>query len=58
MAMHGGQSYSLAFTISIRKDIRDFYYQCNIDRMNLYNESLEVLEAKNHIDCRKRQHMT
>jgi len=56
--MHGGQSYSLAFTISIRKDIRDFYYQCNIDRMNLYNESLEVLEAKNHIDCRKRQHMT
>lgn len=49
MSMHGGQSYSLAFTISIRQDIRDFYYQCNIDSMNLYNESIEVLEAKNHL---------
>lgn len=50
MSMHGGQSYSLAFTVSIRQDIRDFYYQCNIDTMNLYNESFDVLVAKNLFD--------
>lgn len=47
MTMHGGQSYSLAFTNSIRRDIRDFYYECNIDAMDLYNQSIEVLKAKN-----------
>ena len=45
MTMHGSQSYSLAFTVSIRQDIRDFYYQCNLDTMELYNQSLEVLIA-------------
>ncbi|WP_251551058.1 DUF3231 family protein [Neobacillus muris] len=43
MTQHGAQSYSLAFSVSIRKDIRDFYYQCNLDTMNLYNQSLELL---------------
>ncbi|WP_026565371.1 DUF3231 family protein [Bacillus sp. UNC41MFS5] len=46
MTMHGSQSYSLAFTVSIRQDLRDFYYQCNIDAMDLYNQSIEVLIAK------------
>ncbi|MFP3125882.1 DUF3231 family protein [Ectobacillus funiculus] len=50
MTMHGGQAYGLAFTVSIRQDIRDFYYQCNIDTMDLYNQSIEVLIAKNLLD--------
>lgn len=46
MSMYAAQSYSLAFTLSIRQDIRDFYYQCNINTMDLYNESLAILEKK------------
>lgn len=46
MTMHGAQAYSLAFSVSIREDIRNFYYQCNIDTMNLYNKSIEVLISK------------
>jgi len=46
MAIHGEHSYSLAFSNSIRKDIRDFYYQCNLDTMNLYNQTIELLLAK------------
>ncbi|MED3939365.1 DUF3231 family protein [Priestia megaterium] len=29
--------------VSARKDIRDHYYQCNIDAMDLYNKSIEIL---------------
>ncbi|WP_042460148.1 DUF3231 family protein [Neobacillus dielmonensis] len=50
MTQHGSQSYSLAFSVSIRKDMRDFYYQCNLDTMDLYNRSLELLIAKNYYD--------
>ena len=50
MTMHGSQSYSLAFTLSIRQDIRDFYYQCNLDTMDLYNQSITVLIAKKLLD--------
>ncbi|SHR50671.1 Protein of uncharacterised function (DUF3231) [Mycobacteroides abscessus subsp. abscessus] len=50
MSMHAAQSYSLAFTLSIRKNIRDFYYQCNITTMDLYNETLAVLINKNLLD--------
>ncbi|MCH1627643.1 DUF3231 family protein [Ferdinandcohnia quinoae] len=46
MTMHGAQAYGLAFSGSIRQDIRDFYYQCNIDTMDLYNKSIEVLISK------------
>ncbi|MBM7585402.1 rubrerythrin [Bacillus pakistanensis] len=46
LSMHGAQAYSLAFSCSIRQEIRDFYYQCNIDTMNLYNKSIEVLLSK------------
>ena len=35
MTMHGSSLYSLAFNSSARKDIRDFYYQCVNDAMNL-----------------------
>ncbi len=47
MTMHGAQGYTLAFSLSIRKDIRDFYYQCNLDTMNLYNKAIEVSLSKN-----------
>ena len=50
MTMHGGQAFSLAFNVSIRQDIRNFYYQCNIDTMDLYNKSIEVLISKNLYD--------
>lgn len=50
MSMHAAQSYSLAFTLSIRQDIRDFYYQCNINTMDLYNESLADLVKKNLLE--------
>lgn len=50
MTMYGGQAYSLAYTLSIREDIRDFYYQCNIDTMDLYKQSIEVLISKKLLD--------
>jgi rubrerythrin len=46
MSMHGMQAFSLAFSVSVRKDIRDFYYQCNLDAMNIYNKAIEVLTSK------------
>jgi hypothetical protein len=50
MTTYGGQSYSLSFSISIRQDMIDFYYQCNIDTMDLFKQSLEILRSKNLID--------
>ncbi|MGM0834678.1 MAG: DUF3231 family protein [Bacillota bacterium] len=46
MTMHGSSLYSLAFNSSVRKDVRDFYYQCVNDSMNLYNKSIDVLISK------------
>jgi hypothetical protein len=46
MSMHGSQLYSLAFNCSSRKDLRDFYYQCVNDSMNLYNMAIEVKISK------------
>jgi hypothetical protein len=46
MAMHGCSLYSLAFNTSSRKDLRDFYYQCMNDAMDLYNMSIDVLISK------------
>jgi len=43
MTMHGLAGYSISFSVSARKDIRDHYYQCNIDAMDLYNKSIEIL---------------
>ncbi|MEH7547877.1 DUF3231 family protein [Neobacillus vireti] len=47
MTMHGMQGYSLALSVSIRKDIRDFYNQCNSDAIDLFNKSMEVSLSKN-----------
>lgn len=42
MSMHGSQLYSLAFNSSSRKDLRNFYYQCVNDAMDLYNMTIDV----------------
>jgi len=46
MSTHGANEYSLAITASIREDIVDFYYQCNIDAMELYKKSKNLLISK------------
>ena len=46
MVTHGLSGFSIAFSTSIKKDIRKFYYQCNIEAMDLYDRSLELLMAK------------
>ncbi|MBE2973193.1 DUF3231 family protein [Priestia megaterium] len=46
MTMHGLAGYSISFSVSAREDIRDHYYQCNIDAMDLYNKSIEILISK------------
>ncbi|MGG0383340.1 DUF3231 family protein [Priestia filamentosa] len=46
MTLHGLAGYSMSFSVSARKDIRNHYYQCNIDTMDLYNESIEILLSK------------
>jgi hypothetical protein len=49
-AINGNSSYSLAFNNSVRKDIREFYYQCLTDSMNTYNQSIDMLLEKGWYD--------
>jgi len=37
---------SLAFSVSARRDIRDYYYQCNMEAMDLYNKIMDILISK------------
>jgi hypothetical protein len=46
MASHGLSGYSISFSVSVRRDIRDYYYQCNIDSMDVYNKSIDILLSK------------
>jgi len=46
MSTHGHNEHSLAFTTSIRQDIVDFYYQCNLDAMDIYKRSKDLLISK------------
>lgn len=49
--IHFGLSgYSLSLSVSVRKDIRDYYYQCNIEAMDVYNQIVDVLLAKGLYD--------
>jgi hypothetical protein len=50
MSVHGSQAYGLAFSVSIRKDVRDFYFQCNIDTMNTLNKAIDVLLSKGYLN--------
>ncbi|MDB5053573.1 MAG: hypothetical protein JWM44_1623 [Bacilli bacterium] len=43
---HGLPNYALALTTSTRSDICDYYVQCNIETMDLYNKTLNVLLSK------------
>ena len=45
--IHFGLSgFSLSFSVSARRDIRDYYYQCNIEAMDLYNQIIDILLSK------------
>jgi len=46
MSMHGSSLYSLSFNTSSRKDLREFYYRCVNDSMDVYNMSIEILISK------------
>lgn len=46
MSIHGITGYGIALTTSTRKDVRDYYVQCNNDAMELYNKSNDVLLSK------------
>ncbi|NER44407.1 DUF3231 family protein [Bacillus megaterium NBRC 15308 = ATCC 14581] len=46
MSTHGHNEMSLAFTTSIRKDIVEFYYQCNLDAMEIYKKAKDLLISK------------
>ena len=46
LARSGLLAYGLAFSVSVRKDIRDYYYQCNIETMDLYNKIIDLLLSK------------
>ena len=39
----GLSGYGLALSVSVRRDIRDYYYQCNLDAMEVYNKTVETL---------------
>lgn len=46
----GLSGYSLALSVSIRRDIRNYYYQCNIDAMEIYNQTVDILLSKGLYD--------
>lgn len=49
--IHVGLSgYSLSLSVSVRKDIRDYYYQCNLEAMDLYNRIIDLLLAKGNFE--------
>lgn len=47
MTIHGLSGYGISFSVSVRRDLRDYYHQCNLDAMEIYNRSLDLLLAKN-----------
>jgi hypothetical protein len=46
MSMFGITGYGLALTTAVRDDICDFYRQCNIESMNIFNKSMHMLLVK------------
>lgn len=46
MSMHGCSLYPMAFNSSSRKDVRDFYYRCLNEAMDLYNITVDILLSK------------
>jgi hypothetical protein len=46
MTHNGLTGYSLSFGNSIRQDMLDYYYQCNIDAMEVYKKCIGILLSK------------
>lgn len=46
MTTHGLSGYSIAYSTSVRSDIRKFYYQCNIEVMEIYEKTIDLLLSK------------
>ncbi len=46
----GLSGYSISLSVSVRRDIRDYYYQCNIDAMEIYNQTIDLLLSKGLYD--------
>ena len=46
MDMHGLSGYSIAFSTSIRSDVSKHFYRCNIEAMEIYEKTLDLLLSK------------
>ncbi|MCM3765545.1 DUF3231 family protein [Neobacillus niacini] len=46
MSVHGLAGYAAALTTNMRRDIRDYYVQCQNETMELFNRSLDLLLEK------------
>lgn len=46
MSVHGLAGYAAALTTNIRRDIRDYFVQCQTETMDLFNKSLDLLLEK------------
>jgi hypothetical protein len=46
MTVHGLLGHSTSFSISVRKDLRDFYDSCDNDAKRMYHQTIELLLEK------------
>ncbi|KGM44983.1 DUF3231 family protein [Neobacillus niacini] len=46
MTLHGLLGHTTAFSISVRKDLRDFYDSCDNDAKKMYHQTIELLLDK------------
>ena len=46
MTLHGLVGHTTSLSVSVRKDIREFYNSCNNDAQNMYNLTIELLLEK------------
>lgn len=46
MAIHGLSGYGVSLPVSTRKDIRNYFTQCNVETMEVYNRTIDILLEK------------
>jgi hypothetical protein len=46
MTVHGLLGHSTSFSVSVRKDLRDFYDSCDNDAKKMYHQTIELLLEK------------
>jgi hypothetical protein len=46
MTLHGLLGHSTSFSVSVRKDLRDFYDSCDNDAKRMYHQTIELLLEK------------